>query len=158
MATAHASRERARPMTTSPRTRLSQRLALLAFMGGGCVPISAPFIEDANVTHEDEAGSDADARDASPWDAAITDAAAPTDAKDAFVADAESADAAITDAAMEDAPATDAAREDAAVPRVCGTRAFWCDGVPPSSQQPLIPETGCCCEWGLTPSADDSCQ
>lgn len=150
------------PMSSCSRLRL--RLALVAFIGGGCVPITPPFIADATVTHDDDGGADEGTRDASPWDATIADAATPVDARrdedatDAYVADADVHDAGVTDAESDDAVVTDAARTDAGGPRVCGTRAFWCDGVAPSSQQPTIPETGCCCEWGLMPSEDDSCQ
>ncbi|KAJ3209070.1 hypothetical protein HK099_008595 [Clydaea vesicula] len=34
---------------------------------------------------------------------------------------------------------------------VCKANSFDCSGIPPDSQQPLIPGTQCCCHWGMLP-------
>lgn len=40
----------------------------------------------------------------------------------------------------------------------CPSNQFVCDGVAPHPAQPVVPDTNCCCGWGLTPQSDGSCQ
>jgi len=41
----------------------------------------------------------------------------------------------------------------------CGAEdnTFFCDGVAPAPEQPVVPGTPCCCNWGLTPQPDGTC-
>jgi hypothetical protein len=39
----------------------------------------------------------------------------------------------------------------------CPANSFACPAGPPSSSQPQIPGTQCCCNWGMTPGADGQC-
>lgn len=49
-------------------------------------------------------------------------------------------------------------RMDAGVsPPICGVRTFDCSGVSPNAEQPAVPGTRCCCEWGLAPIGNGDC-
>lgn len=39
----------------------------------------------------------------------------------------------------------------------CPPQSFECPGGSPAPEQPQIPGTACCCNWGLTPQADGTC-
>lgn len=40
----------------------------------------------------------------------------------------------------------------------CPVNAFDCSGASPSSQQPLIPGTHCCCSWGMKLQSNGACR
>jgi hypothetical protein len=40
----------------------------------------------------------------------------------------------------------------------CPTNQFDCSGVAPSPEQPVVPDSTCCCSWGTKPQSDGSCQ
>ena len=132
--------------STTVRGRLRGRVRMFVLVlaaVGGCMPLP-PLADDGAYPSDDDGGVSEDG--GSPADGGV------------------SVDAGrVVDASVgHDAGFDAGTRFDAGTPRDagmlrCGARTFECEGRSPDPAQPVVPGTTCCCEWGLEPVGDGSC-